>query len=323
MSLKARKDWALPRSANLVSQEWLTTIAGWTFVSGKPRLKGNVCENKVYPAGAEKSYVLSMKNGLPYLSKELFWMAMKDIASKATLLSGHTWDELKQMIDNRTYEPQPQICSVKTVAVLEPPNVVFTAVPHTHHFSPKDVGKNITEWFEHFHPTPNLNRGRLSGTASSLTFGAQTGRGSDRSGVIKRTLDYDYHPLITLVHELAQNAAGSMLPYLGFQILRLGPGQNLNQHRDYHNHADYPNPMKFGKYTGGSLQMLRDGQWHSYDTECQWMSFDALKVVHRVTPVFKGARYSITLYTPGKLDRLTAQDWDNLARTGFPIYLSI
>ena len=66
--------------------------------------------------------------------------------------------------------------------------------------------------------------------------------------------------------------------------------------------------------------MLRDGQWHSYDTECQWMSFDALKVVHRVTPVGRGARYSITLNTPAKLDRLT-QDWDNLARCGFPIYL--
>ena len=167
---------------------------------------------------------------------------------KATLLSGHTWDELKEMIDNQTYEPQPQIYSVVTVAVPEPPNVVFTTVPHTHHFSPKEVRKNIIEWFKHFHPTPNLNRGRLSGTASSLTFGAQTGRGSDRSCVIKRTLDYAYHPLITLVHELAQNAAGSLLPYLGFQILRLGPGQNLNQHRDYHNHADYPNhTMKFGK----------------------------------------------------------------------------
>ena len=67
--------------------------------------------------------------------------------------------------------------------------------------------------------------------------------------------------------------------------------------------------------------MLRDGQRHSYDTECQLMSFDALKVVHRVTPVGKGPRYSITLYTPGKLDRLTAQDWGNLARNGFSIYL--
>ena len=314
---------ALSRSAILMSQEWLTTIAGWTFVSGpKPRLEGSVCENKVYPAGADKSYVLSMKNGLPYLSKELFWMAMEDIARKATLISGHTWDELKEMIDNRTYEPQPQIHSVKTVAIPEPPNVVFTTVPHAQHFRPTDVRKKIFEWFEHFHPAPNLNRGRLSGIAPSLTFGAQTGRGSDRSCVIKRTLDYGYEPLISLVHELAQNAAGSMLPYLGFQILRLGAGQNLNQHGDYHNHPDFPNhTMKFGKYMVGSLQMLRDGQWHSYDTECQWMSFDALKVVHRVTPVTKGARYSITLYTPGKLDRLTAQDWDNLAKTGFPIYL--
>ena len=67
--------------------------------------------------------------------------------------------------------------------------------------------------------------------------------------------------------------------------------------------------------------MLRQDRWHSYDTDCQWLSFDALKVVHRVLPVIQGFRYSITLYTPGKLDRLTAQDWDALARTGFPIYL--
>ena len=177
------------------------------------------------------------------------------------------------------------------------------------------------EWFEHFRPTSNPNRGHLSGSAPSLTFGAQTGRGSDRSCVVKRTLDYNFHPLITLVHELAQNAVGPMLPYLG-QILRSGVGQSLNQHRDYHNHPDYPNhTMKFGKYMGGSLQMLRNGQWYSYDTENQWLSFDALKVVHKVTPMTKGERYSITLYTPGKLDRLTAQDWDNLAKAGFPIYL--
>ena len=75
---------ALPNSAIPVSQEWLTTIAGWTFVSGpKPGLPSSVCENKVYPAGAKTSFVLSMKNGLPYLSKELFWRAMEDIASKA------------------------------------------------------------------------------------------------------------------------------------------------------------------------------------------------------------------------------------------------
>ena len=244
------------------------------------------------------------------------------LLDKAKRISGHTLDDLQEMLNTMAREPQPQIYSVKTIAVPEPSNVVFTAVPHTMHFKPSDVRREIIRWFENFHPTPNLNRGHLSGSAASLTFGAQTGRGSDRSCVVKRILDYNYHPLITLVHQLAPNAAGSVLPYLGFQILRLGPGQNLNQHRDYHNHAEYPNHnMKFGRYTGGSLQMLRNGQWYSYDNDCQWMSFDALKVVHRVTPVQTRARYSITLYTPGKLDRLTAQDWDNLAKCGFPIYL--
>ena len=125
-----------------------------------------------------------------------------------------------------------------------------------------------------------------------------------------------------MVHELAQNAAGAALPYLGIQILKLEAGQELNQHRDYHNHPEYPNhTMKFGNYQGGSLQMLRNGRWHSYDVDCEWLSFDAVKFVHRAQPVTAGARYSITLYTPGKLERLTAQDWDKLAKAGFPIYL--
>ena len=67
--------------------------------------------------------------------------------------------------------------------------------------------------------------------------------------------------------------------------------------------------------------MLRNGMKHSYDVDCQWLSFDALKFVHRVQPVTAGYRYSITLYTPGKLERLTAQDWDLLAKAGFPIHL--
>ena len=133
--------------------------------------------------------------------------------------------------------------------------------------------------------------------------------------MIKRTTEYQYHTLIDLVRQLAQNAVGPMLPYLGFQILKLGIGQNLNQHRDYRNHPDYPNhTMKFGKYRGGSLQMLRDGTWYSHDKENQWLSFDALKAVHQGTPVTSGECYSITLSTPGNLDRLTAQDWGILAK---------
>ena len=268
---------ALPQSTILVSQEWLTTIAGWKFMSGpKP---GSGSESRVTPAGSTKSYVLNMRNGLPYLSKDLFWLAMEDISKRAELLAGHSWRELKEMLENYTHETHPQIHSVKTVEVPKPPDVVFTMVPRTQHFVPTEVRKNIMATFDRLRATPN--RGRLSDTALSLTFGAQTGRGSDRSCVIKCTLDYEYQTLISCVHQLAQNAAGSALPYLGIQILKLGKGQQLNQHRDYHNHPDYPNhTMKFGKYAGGSLQMLRCGMWHSYDIDCQWLSFDALKFVH-------------------------------------------
>ena len=69
--------------------------------------------------------------------------------------------------------------------------------------------------------------------------------------------------------------------------------------------------------------MFRNGECYSYNTENQWLSFDALKVVHQFTPVTEGEWYSITLYTPGKLDRLTAQDWVILlAPNRFP-YLSV
>ena len=123
-------------------------------------------------------------------------------------------------------------------------------------------------------------------------------------------------------HQLAQSVNGPALLYLGFQLLKLDRGQVLNQHRDYHNHPDYPNhTVKFGKYKGGSLQMLREEVWHSYDKDNMRLSFDALKVTHRVTEVVCGNGYSITLFTPGKLDRLTPNDWDTLARFGFPVYM--
>ena len=304
---------ALPQSTILVSQEWLTTIAEWKFTSGPKSGSGTEC--RVTPAGSTKSYVLSIRNGLPYLSKDLFWLAMEHLARRAELVQGHSWEELKDMLERLAREPHPQIYSIKSVEVPEPPSVVFTAVPRTQHFVPSEVRDVIMKRFEDLKPTHNPNRGRVTNSAVSLTFGAQTGRGSERSCIIRRTLEPVYQDLIGKVHELAQNAAGAALPYLGIQILKLEAGQELNQHRDYHNHPEYPNhTMKFGTYSGGSLQMLRCGRWTSYDSDKQWLSFDALRFVHRVLPVTSGKRYSITLYTPGKLERLTAQDWDKLAK---------
>ena len=67
---------------------------------------------------------------------------------------------------------------------------------------------------------------------------------------------------------------------------------------------------------GGNLQMLRSGVWHLYDRSMIWLSFDALKVTHRVTTVQYRVRYSVTLYA----QRLTVEDWDSLCRLVFPIY---
>ena len=72
---------------------------------------------------------------------------------------------------------------------------------------------------------------------------------------------------------------------------------------------------------GGNLEMLRKGAWASYARSMVWLSFDTLQVVHRVTTVTFGTRYSVTLYTPSQLEHLTADDWASLGRFGFPIYL--
>ena len=195
----------------------------------------------MYPAhgGAHK---LAMKNGLPYLSKELFWQAMEDISTQATLISGHSWTELRDMIEAQVPEAQPNLLNQGSDSAY----CSFSIAP-TDHFKVKRAKIAL---FEELHAAPNPNRGRLSGSTRSLTFGAQTGRGSDRSCVINRTADIKYAHLMDLVHQLAQkfqNAEGPALPYPGFQILKLEVGQNLNQHRDYHNHPDYPNhTMKFG-----------------------------------------------------------------------------
>ena len=151
---------ALPQSTILVSQEWLTTIAQWEFTSGPSSELGSEC--RVKPAGSSKTYVLSIRNGLPYLSKELFWLAMDHMSRRARLVKGHAWGELKEMLDSNAREPHPQVYAVRSVEIPEPPEVVFTAVPKTQHFAPSEVRRSIMTMFEYLKPSPNANRGRLS-----------------------------------------------------------------------------------------------------------------------------------------------------------------
>ena len=256
---------------------------------------------------------LAMKNGLPYLSKELFWMAMQDISANTTLVSGHPWPKLREMIHEQVQKTRPQIYAVGAVMPTSTPPVHLSHLGKSAHFNPHKARQKIIRLFEENQPKNQI----LTDDAcreQPHRLPLEHRLAEDLMLVVfNRTHEQQYAKLIVLVRQLAQSAQRPALPYLGCQILKLERGQVLNQHRDYHNHPDYPNHiMNFGNYMGGSSQMLREEAWHSYDKDNVWLSFDALKVTHRVTEVICGKWYSITLYTPGKLERLTPQDWDTL-----------
>ena len=52
-----------------------------------------------------------------------------------------------------------------------------------------------------------------------------------------------------------------------------------------------------------------------------WIEFTADIIHHRVREVTNGTRFSVTLFTPNHLERLTSEDWMNLESFGFPVQL--
>ena len=106
-------------------------------------------------------------------------------------------------------------------------------------FFPRKTAVEIAGEFGRLQAQHNKTRSTLSGATRIQTFGAQTGRGSEKGCLIRRTLDPKYGELIRLVHSLAASAE-NVLPYLGLQVLMLEAGQELNKHQDYHSHLDLP-----------------------------------------------------------------------------------
>ena len=105
-------------------------------------------------------------------------------------------------------------------------------------------------------------------------------------------------------------------------VTQLVAGQGLNRHRDYRNHEEYLNyTINFGKYEGGHLEMLRNGEWQSCAVPLIWTEFTADIIEHRVREVTEGERFSVTLFTPSYLERLSERDWMNLESHGFPVHL--
>ena len=107
---------------------------------------------------------------------------------------------------------------------------------------------------------------------------------------------------------------------MGIYLTKLETGQGLSQHRDFRNHEKYLNyTINFGLYAGVHLEMLRDGEWESCAAPLTWVEFTADIIQHRVREVTNGVRYSVTLFTPNHLERLSQEDWMNLESFGFPV----
>ena len=96
-----------------------------------------------------------------------------------------------------------------------------------------------------------------------MFLGAQTNRGLHNGCVVRRTFQEQYQEVLLKVHALA-SCCSKELPYLGVYVTQLVAGQGLNRHKDYRNHEEYLNyTINFGKYEGGHLEMLRNGEWQS------------------------------------------------------------
>ena len=52
-----------------------------------------------------------------------------------------------------------------------------------------------------------------------------------------------------------------------------------------------------------------------------WTEFAADIIEHRVREVTLGERFSVILFTPSHLDKLSERDWMNLESYGFPVHL--
>ena len=157
------------------------------------------------------------------------------------------------------------------------------------------------------------NRTSIAGGSRALFLGAQTNRRLHNGCVVRRTFQDQYQDVLLKVHALASRCSKEW-PYLGVYVTQLVAGQGLNKHKDYR--LNYT--INFGKYEGGHLEMLRNGEWQSCAVPLIWTEFTADIIEHRVREVTSGERFSVTLFTPSHLERLSERDWMNLESHGFP-----
>ena len=232
----------------------------------------------------------------PRISSGKLWK----IVSQTTLVTRHPWLELKEMIHEQVQKTYPMIHVAQEI-VPTPAPPIQVSYPRRSVSTQIKRGMRSCRYSMPISPSQMQIDRACRGLLRHLHLERLKQVEDQRMVVSLGGHEQRFAKLIRLVHSVCDRPCTS-IPWLPV-------------------HQAGKRTMKFGNYMGGSLQMLRDGVWHSYDKDNVWLSFDALKVTHRVSEVLCGNCYPNTLYTPDKLGRLTPRDWDTLSRLGFPVCL--
>ena len=300
---------AIEGASPLMPLSWLILLAGWSYI---PVVKDEKMEVTIAsPSGA--SVTLVERSKMHYMDKTTFFNVLRNAWDRCRALNGMNYDQLKRAL---SAEDTPHEASA--VKVERPSSISFLDM----NMSRKGYMKRIVELQKIMEtmtwPSQN-NRPGIAGGSRGLFLGAQTNRGYEKGCVSRRTFDDQYTPVLLRVHALAR-CCQKTIPYVGIYLTRLEAGQGLSQHRDYRNHEKYLNyTINFGHYLGGHLEVFRDEDWESCAAPLVWVEFTADIIQHRVREVTKGVRYSVTLFTPNHLERLSREDWVNLESFGFPV----
>ena len=302
---------AIEGATPLMPLSWLLLLAEWKYL---PEVdKGKIRVLVQSPEGREVE--LTEKSKMHYMDQETFWAVMADIWKRNGPCSGMTASQFR---DSLLAREAPN--DLNAVSLAKPASIRFLEMKGGRRVYMKKV-IDIQQVIQKMAWPYQNNRASIAGGSRALFLGAQTNRGLQHGCVVKRTFQERYQEVLLKVHALAASCSKE-LPYLGIYVTQLSEGQGLNKHKDYRNHEEYLNyTINFGQYEGGHLEMLRNDEWQSCAVPLVWTEFTADIIEHRVREVTKGERFSVTLFTPSHLERLSDRDWMNLESKGFPVHL--
>ena len=264
------------------------------------------------PEGIETE--LTERSKMHYLDQDTFWAVLSDVWKRHAPTTGMT---PKQFRESLSTQGAPR--DLNAVTVSRPASIRFLEMRvgrRTHMKKIIEVQQAIQEmvW-------PYQNNCSSMAGSKALFLGAQTNRGLRNGCVVRRTFHEQYKVILERVHALA-GCCAKELPYLGMYVTQLVEDKLLIDTVIIATmRSTSTTPSIFGRYEGGHLETLRNREWQSCAVPLIWTEFTADIIEHRIRQVTSGERFSVTLFTPSHLERLTERDWMNLESHGFPVHL--